>query len=89
MKSRIAFWAIAGALVVALWSIYITTTLSNPLGRGGVGRALLFLTCPISIFGNHPLSFYFVLIVNALTYALVGVMVEMTRRFYQTRSLSN
>ena len=89
MKSRIAIWAVAGALVVAVWSIYVTTTLSNPLGRGGAGRALLFLTCPISIFGNHPLSFYFVLIVNALKYALVGVMVEMTRRYYQTHSLSH
>jgi RsiW-degrading membrane proteinase PrsW (M82 family) len=89
MQSRIAIWAIAGALVVGMWSIYITTTLSNPLGRGGVGRALLFLTCPIAIASNHPQSFYFVLIVNAATYALVGVMVEMTRRFYQTRSLSN
>jgi hypothetical protein len=70
MKSRIAIWATLGALVVVVWRIYISATLSNPLGADGVGRALVYLTCPIAMAGRHPQGFYFVVITNAATYAL-------------------
>lgn len=84
MKSRIAVWAVLGALVVAAWTVYISTTLSNPLASGGLGRALVFLTCPISIASQHqPQSFYFVLLANAATYALAGLVVEATRQHYR------
>jgi hypothetical protein len=89
MKSRIAIWAILGALVVVAWRVYISTTLSNPLGRDGVGRALAHLTIPISLASQHPQGFYFVLIVNAATYALAGIVVETTRRHYGMRSNPN
>ena len=86
MKSRITIWATFGALVVVAWRTYISATLSNPLGRDSVGRALIYLTCPISVAGqHHPQGFYFVLIANAVTYALLGVVVETTRRYYLTR----
>ncbi len=86
MKSRIAIWATLGALVVVAWRIYISATLSNPLGTDGVGRALVYLTCPIAMAGRHPQGFYFVLITNAATYALAGVVVETMRRYYFFRS---
>lgn len=86
MKSRIAIWATLGALVVVAWRVYISATLSNPLGTGGPGRALAYLTCPIAIASRHPQSFYFVLVVNAATYALVGIVVETMRRYYHVRS---
>jgi hypothetical protein len=89
MKLRIVIWSGLGALVVVVWRIYISTTLSNPLGAGGVGRALVYLTCPIAIASQHPQGFYFVLIVNAATYALAGVVVETMRRYYKPRLLSN
>ena len=85
MKSRVAIWASLGAIVVAAWSVYISATLSNPLGRGGVGRALVYLTCPIAIASRHPQTFYFVMAVNAATYALAGLVVETTRRCYHVR----
>jgi hypothetical protein len=89
MKSRIAIWATLGVLVVVAWRVYISATLSNPLGRGGVGRALIYLTCPISIAGeHHPQGFYFVLIANAVTYALAGVVVETMRRYYLRSNLT-
>jgi hypothetical protein len=88
MKSRIAIWAALGVLVVIAWTIYISATLSNPLGRGGVGRILVYLTCPISLASqHHPQGFYFVLITNAATYALAGVVVETMRRYYHIRSI--
>jgi hypothetical protein len=89
MKLRIAMWSGLGALVVVVWRIYISVTLSNPLGAGGIGRALVYLTCPIAIASQHPQGFYFVLFVNAATYALVGSVVETMRRFYKPRLLSN
>jgi len=90
MKSRIAIWATLGALVVVGWRVYIAATLSNPLGGDSIGRALVHLTCPISIGSPpHPQGFYFVLIANAATYALAGVVVETMRRYYHGRSDPN
>jgi hypothetical protein len=84
MKSRIAVWATLGALVVVGWRLYIAATLSNPLGRGGLGRALVFLTCPIAMGSHHPQGFYFVLVANAATYALAGLLFETARREYSS-----
>ncbi len=89
MKRRIAIWATLGALVVIFWRVYISTTLSNPLGRGGLGRSLVYLTCPIALARQHPQGFYFVLITNAATFALAGVIVEIMRRHYRTRLISD
>jgi hypothetical protein len=85
MKTRIAIWAIAGALVVVLWRIYITTTFSNPLAAGGAEWALICLTCPIGLASRHPMTFYQVLLTNAATYALLGVLVETARRYLKIR----
>jgi hypothetical protein len=55
-----------------------------------VGWSLyIYAISPIALARRYPLSFYFVLLANAATYALVGVLVETIRRHYQTRSLSN
>jgi uncharacterized BrkB/YihY/UPF0761 family membrane protein len=88
VKSRIALWAIAGALVVVFWAIYIHATYTNPLGRGGVGRALICITCPIALAGRHPMTFYVVLMVNAATYAVVGALVESARRYGRAKALT-
>jgi hypothetical protein len=41
---------------------------------------LISLTCPVSIAGMHyPISLYEVLAANAITYALVGLIVETLR----------
>ena len=42
--------------------------------------ALLSLTCPVAIAGRHyPISLYEALAANAVTYALVGLIVETLR----------
>ena len=87
MKFRIAIWAGVGALVVVLWTLYISATSPTPLGNA---RILAYLTCPIALAHNYALSFYLVLLVNAATYALLGTVVETIRRHYnQTRLISN
>ena len=87
MRLRIAIWAGVGALVVVLWTLYISATSPTPLGAVWT---LAYLTCPIALAHHYALSFYFVLLVNAATYALVGTIVETIRRHHkQTRLISN
>jgi hypothetical protein len=85
MNLRIAIWMGVGALVAVLWGLYISATSPTPLGNV---QALAYLTCPITLARHHALSFYFVLLVNAATYALVGTVVETVRQHYkQSRSI--
>ena len=81
MKLRIAIWAVAGALVVVFWNLYISATV--PAARG-ITWTLAYLTCPIALARQYALSFYFVLLANAATYALVGAIVEVMRRHFQS-----
>jgi hypothetical protein len=88
MKLRIAIWAGMGALVVVLWTLYISGP--SPTPPPAVMWTLAYLTCPISLARHYSLSFYFVLLVNAATYALAGMIVETIRRHYkQARLISN
>jgi uncharacterized BrkB/YihY/UPF0761 family membrane protein len=84
MKSRIAIWAVSGMLVVLFWTLYIMATRQHPLGPGSVGRALIYLTCPIALASHRAQSIYLVLIANAATYALAGAVVETIRRHYKS-----
>ena len=102
MKLRVVIWASVGALVVVLWTLYISATSPTPLGAAwrfplkvylppfASLRGVAYLTCPIALIHHHAVSLYFVLLVNAATYALVGTVVETMRRHYrQTRLTSN
>ncbi|HZR56825.1 MAG TPA: hypothetical protein VFA74_08120 [Terriglobales bacterium] len=78
MKYRIAEWAFAGFLVAGLWALYAIATFPSNLRDVWT---LVCLTCPISIAGMHyPISLYTVLAANALTYAVVGLIVETVRQ---------
>ena len=81
MKFRIAIWAGVGALIVVLWDLIFTMSPATP----GSLRTLAHLTCPIALADRHPLSFNFVLVANAATYALIGAIVEVMRRQYKSR----
>lgn len=86
MKLRIAIWSGVGALVVVFWTLYISATSPTPLG---IVRTLAYLTCPIALAHYYTLSFYFVLFMNAATYASVGMVVETMRRHHTPRLISN
>ncbi|MDE3136315.1 MAG: hypothetical protein KGL59_07060 [Acidobacteriota bacterium] len=85
MKLRIAVWAGVGALVVVFWSLYISATSPTPLGNAW---SLAYLSCPIALAHHYALSFYFVLLVNAGTYALVGTLAEMIWRRHKRAHLA-
>jgi len=87
MKSRIAIWAAIGALVAALWAVYITTTIQNLKYPGSIGWVLIRMTCPIALSSHHAVSLYQIVAANAATYALIGTLVEIIRRHFQRRSI--
>ena len=81
MKYRIAMWASAGFLVAGCWALYAFATSPFSNERLRDMRIFISVTCPIAIAGSHyPISLYVVLVANALTYALVGLIVETLRR---------
>lgn len=81
MKLRIAIWAAIGALAVAIWSACFL--ISHP-DQHGTLMTLVCLTCPIAFARNHAMSIYFVFLVNAATYAIVGALIESVWRYFKS-----
>ena len=80
MKSRIAMWAIVGFLVAGFWALFAFLTFPSTSERMRDVWTLVRLTCPIALAGRHyPISLSVTLAANALTYALVGLIVETLR----------
>lgn len=80
MKLRIAIWAVVGAFVVALWSVYFMVNHTAP---HGAMLTFLCLTCPIALARQHPMSVYVALLTNTVTYAMVGAIIETIRRHFR------
>ena len=82
MKYRIAMWASAGFLIAACWSLYFAMrSKDNPIEP--IVYTLGFLTQPVVLIGfyfHFGMSFYLVILANAATYALVGLIVETLRQ---------
>lgn len=88
MKYRIATWAIAGFLVAGFWAVYFYQTsqfvlrTAVPIQAQPIAFTLARVTCPIafaSFYFNFPIGVYSVLLVNAITYAMIGLIVESLR----------
>jgi hypothetical protein len=80
MKYRIATWATAGFLVAGFWALFAFATFPATSERLRDVWTLVCLTCPVAIAGMHyPISLYETLAANAVTYALVGLIVETLR----------
>lgn len=81
MKYRIAMWASIGFLVAGMWALFAIATFPSTSERMRDVWTLVGLTCPVAIAGmHHPISLYEILAANAVTYALVGLIVETLRR---------
>ena len=82
MKYRIAMWASAGFLVAACWALYFAMrSKDNPIEP--IVHTLGSLTQPVVLIGsyfNFGMYFYLVMLANAATYALVGLIVETLRQ---------
>ena len=78
MKYRIAMWASAGFLVACCWILYAFATAPAPITS--LVWTLASLTCPVVLASHFRLHFSWVLLANAATYALVGLIVETLRQ---------
>ena len=81
MKSRIVMWACAGFLVAGCWALYALVSRPPAMTPTDPIVPLVRLTCPIAILSSHPLPLYLVLLANAATYALLGLIVESLRQY--------
>ncbi len=80
MKFRIGMWAGAGFLVAGGWALYALASTPPALTSADPILPLVKLTCPIALLSFYPLRLYWVLLANAATYALAGLIVETLRQ---------
>ncbi len=83
MKHRIATWATLGFLVACCWVLYtflappalLQTSLKDPLVQ-----AFAYVSCPVIYAGRHvPMHFWWIPLINAATYATIGLLLEILR----------
>jgi len=82
MKYRVGIWAIAGFLVAGGWALYLFTR-TIPLTPGEPMYDLARFTQPFVLASSYlhfGVRFYWALLANAATYALLGLIVESLRR---------
>ena len=83
MKFRVTMWGLIGFFVSAWWVIYAFARTAPISPAEPLVWNLVRLTQPIawaSLHFNFGVTFYWVLIANALTYAFVGLSFESLRR---------
>ena len=81
MKYRIAMLAIVGFLVAGFWALFAVTTFPDTSERMRDAWTFICVTCPVALAGmHHAISLYETLAANAVTYALVGLVVETLRK---------
>ena len=82
MKSRIAVWAGSGFAIAVAWALYALATHPPSMTSADPILPLVQLTCPIvfaSSYFHFGVSLYWSLVANAVTYSLIGLLVESSR----------
>ena len=83
MRNKIAVWATVGFLIACCWVAY--TFLVSPdillaSLRNSAVQALQLLSFPLSfLFRRFPIHFWWVPLINAATYAVIGLIFELLR----------
>jgi len=80
LKYKIAVWGSAGFLVAGFWAVYAFLTAPGMLFAKPEIMVLVRLTCPIALLSQYPISLAWVLLANAATYAMLGLIVENLRQ---------
>ena len=95
MKRRIAIWAGVGFVVASCWVLF--TFLVPPeqlitITREPSFKTLAYASCPVFSLRHFPLHYWWVPLINAGTYASIGLIAElaiMVRRLrHKTVSLA-
>ena len=81
MKYRVSMWAIVGFLVAGFWAVFAFATFPSTNEQMRNVWIFVCVSCPIAIGGiHHAVSLYETVAANAVTYALVGLIVETSRK---------
>jgi hypothetical protein len=80
MKYRLGVWACVGFLVACFWALYVLAATPPAMTSADPMMTLARLTCPIALLSFYPIRLYWVLVANAATYALIGLVVETLRQ---------
>ncbi|HZP23710.1 MAG TPA: hypothetical protein VFB04_09695 [Terriglobales bacterium] len=83
MKYRIGTWAATGFLIAYFWAWFLFPT--APIGSTPI-LTLARLTCPVALMG-FGLHVGWVLLANAATYALIGLVLEFFRNRIPSRQI--
>lgn len=97
MLRRIGLWALCGCTVALIWALtfYILGPSNGKYaGQGALlhylgHTALLPVTIPLALLGRHyhyAITWFWSAVINAATYALIGLTVETIRLTVQSRS---
>ena len=96
MLRRVGLWALVGALVALFWAAAFYF-LGPAFGRYPSQFAILeylshsllvLLSVPLGLLGRHlAITWYASVAMNAATYAIIGLLVELTREAFRTGHL--
>jgi hypothetical protein len=89
---RIVMWATAGFIVAVGWGFYFANANKDePIGP--TINALTSLTVPlvavVARYGDFPIGVRTAVVANAATYALIGLILGIIRRYSRRPQLSN
>lgn len=86
MKRRIGFWAMVGLAVASAWVIIgLLTWPHYNLGQWTITA----ITAPSALVGRMmPLSYYWFILLNGVSYAVVGLATELVCHTFSTHSFS-
>jgi len=82
VRRRIALWSLVGLIVECAW-VVITMSLEPAtllrLEHGGYFWTVADITAPVALLRHYPLKYYWVVLLNGLAYAFVGLAFELVR----------
>jgi len=87
VKRNVLIWASVGFLVAAGWALLPLLMGPGPLSTTGPLWTLIEMTCPVVLASLHfhfPVYFLRAIVANAVTYALLGALVETLRHSLRT-----
>ena len=84
MTRRIALWSLVGFIVACGWVAFTKSLEPATLLQLEHGRyfwTVADITTPVALLRHYPIKYYWVVLLNALTYALVGFTIELVRLY--------
>jgi hypothetical protein len=86
MNGRISLWALAGLIVASAWALAAMAT--GPWSPSDPIWTIVDITCPVAFLRIFPHKVYWFILLNVVTYAVLGLAIELLRRKPVARVIS-